>query len=313
MSNMNNINKKSKKSTKCKKNINNILDSDINKLLNKNHHSYYNTLVLSGGSLKGIAQIGALYCLEKYGMLKNIINIAATSAGSMVGLLYCAGYKPLELFKFMKLLDIKKTRKFDATNVLSSYGLDDGERIILVLKKLVLAKGFSPNMTFKEFYMRTKINFIVTAACINDKKIYYISHLNYPNMEVINFGIRSSIAEPVFFTPNQHEGKIFIDGGCIDNYPIHLFNENINHVIGIYVDDYREYVNDIKYIEQYLMNTIQCLLEGVSHGMIRGYEKQSIKIICKSNGDKPEDIICLFEDGFNATLKKIESGDFDLY
>src|SRR5438874_12613638 len=94
-------------------NIDKILDNEIGKLLDRNRgpgnprdqgnqgrEKSYNPskeiLVLSGGSIRGVAQLGALHCLKKHNMLDNIRTIAATSAGSAIGMLYCAGYQPME-------------------------------------------------------------------------------------------------------------------------------------------------------------------------------------------------------------------------
>jgi len=73
--------------------INVQLDDQINKILNKRiDKKTKTTLVLSGGSMKGIAQIGAMHCLKKNNLLNDIKTIAATSVGSIIGLLYSIGY-----------------------------------------------------------------------------------------------------------------------------------------------------------------------------------------------------------------------------
>ena len=50
-------------------------------------------LALSGGAARGIAHIAVLDTLEQEGI--PIHAIAGTSAGSIVGALYCAGMPPL--------------------------------------------------------------------------------------------------------------------------------------------------------------------------------------------------------------------------
>ncbi len=303
--------------------INVRLDVEINKLLNKdnNNKKIKTVLVLSGGSLKGVAQIGALHCLEKNNMLNNIKIIAATSVGSMVGLLYSIGYQPIELFHFMKLIDTNKLKNMDARNLISKYGLDDGSRMMLILKKLLNAKGIDPDISFKNFYKKTKMNLIVTGSCINDKKIYYFSHTSYPDMKVLD-AVRISISVPIIFTPCVFEGKYFVDGGCIDNFPIQLFSNIIENVIGVYVAENRNHVQEIKFIDEYLNNTIQCLFEGVAHRDTKLYNKHVIHIKCsgslwikkqkESNKELNQDIdiIDLFDIGFVTTQNKIDAGDF---
>lgn len=299
--------------------INLQLDTEIDKLLNRNNNKKIKTiLVLSGGGPKGIAQLGALHCLKKNNMLDNIKNIAATSVGSMVGLLYSIGYQPFELFKFLRLIDLNKINNMDAHNLISKYGLDDGTRMILVLKKLLNAKGYDSDISFKNLYKKTKINLIVTGSCINDKKIYYFSHTSYPDMKVLD-AVRISISVPIIFTPCVFEGKIFVDGGCIDNFPIHLFSNTIENVIGVYVAENREYVQEIKFIEEYLNNTIQCLFEGVAQRDTLLHSKHIVHIKCsypKNSKDSKEsdiEIVDLFDNGYVTTQNKIDAGDFEIH
>lgn len=292
--------------------INDILDSEINNLLNKKSTSKHvkDILVLSGGSIKGIAQLGALHCLKKNKIIdKNIKTIASTSAGAITGVLYCVGYQPLEIYKILKLVDFGMIKNINPENIMSKYGLDDGVRVMLVIKKLITAKGYDQNITFLQLYKKTGITFIVTGTCINDKKIYYFSHKTSPNMIVME-AIRISISVPILFTPYEYEGKMFIDGGCIDNFPIHLFEKDIERVIGIYLTEERQKIHQIKYIDQYLIHMIDCLFEGIAHRDTRSYNKYIIKIECTKTGDSPSDMMILFDEGYKTAQNKIDSGDF---
>lgn len=297
--------------TRCyERDINSTLDEEISELLERKEQQTKEILVLSGGATKGVAQLGALHCLKKHNMLNNIKTIAATSAGAGNGMLYCAGYQPMEFFKFIKLLNLDNvfTKKIETHNVITKYGFDDGSRMMLVLMKLMKAKGYDENITFKEFYQRTKINFIVTGVCVNDKKVYYFSHINYPNMKVLD-AIRISMSIPIVFTPCTFEGKIFIDGGCIDNFPIHLFEHELDKVIGIYVTEVRENAKEIKFIEDYLINTIQCIFEGMTHRDTKTYNKHVINIRCTNFSESQADLVNMFDEGYDTAYKKIESGD----
>ena len=291
--------------------INNMIDNEINKILDKKNNKDIDTLILSGGSIKGIAQLGALHCLLEHKIIEmdKIKNIAGTSAGTMVGLLLCIGYKPIEVFRFMKLVNLEKTRKIDMSNLITKFGLDNGKRIMLVLTKLLKSCNYSEDITFKELYNTTFINFIVTGSCINDKKVYYFSHTDYPDMKVLK-AIRISMAIPIFFTPVKYENKIFIDGCCLDNYPIHLFNNRLDNVLGLYVLDNREYVSNIKCIEDYLSNTMNCLLDGMVQKIDGIYKNHTITITCNNFGDTISDVISLFDTGYNSIMAKIDSNFF---
>lgn len=267
-------------------------------------------LVLSGGASKGIAQIGALHCMKKHNMLPDVKTIAATSAGSMTGLLYIMGYQPLEMYRIIKLIDLEMVKDINAYNLITKYGLDDGTRLMLVIKKLMIAKGYDTDITFLDLYAKTNVTFIVTGACITDKKPYYFSYIDYPDMKVID-AIRISSAFPIAFTPIMYDGKMFIDGGCIDNFPIHLFNNEMDHVVGIYVAECRKVVNEINNIEDFLTNMMECLFEGVTYRDNVINNKCVVMIRCSTPGETPSDLENMFNEGFNAAKIKIDAHDFD--
>ena len=57
----------------------------------------FDTIVLSGGSVKSLMQIGSLqYCYDNY-LLKNLKTFIGTSAGAIILFLLIIGYTPIEL------------------------------------------------------------------------------------------------------------------------------------------------------------------------------------------------------------------------
>ena len=59
-------------------------------------------LVLSGGSIRGVAHIGMLKSLEKHGLLDDIQVAVGTSAGSIVASMFALGYSPDEMWEIWK-------------------------------------------------------------------------------------------------------------------------------------------------------------------------------------------------------------------
>ena len=55
-------------------------------------------LVLSGGGVRGMAHIGAIQALEEQGIFPEVVS--GSSAGAVVGALYCHGYSPVEMKQF---------------------------------------------------------------------------------------------------------------------------------------------------------------------------------------------------------------------
>jgi predicted acylesterase/phospholipase RssA len=193
-------------------------------------------------------------------------------------------------------IDVSKMTKINAYNLFSKLGLDDGQRFEIVLKKFFKAKSIDPGITFSELYKMTHKTLIVTGSCINDKKVYYFSHDTHPNMKVVD-ALRISISVPIFYTPRKYKGKVFLDGGCIDNYPMALFQHKLQKVIGIYVAEHREHVDKINSIESFLLNTIGCVREGMDINARKGFEDRTIYIKCAS-GEDNNHISAMFDQGY---------------
>ena len=79
----------------------------------------------------------------------------------------------------------------------------------------------------------------MVGTCLNTQDATYFSYDNFPNLPVIK-AIRITTSVPIYFTPVIYEDKMYVDGGCIDNYPIHLFDNEIDNVIGFYIRNQRQ-------------------------------------------------------------------------
>jgi len=296
-----------KQSIKNKLNICDALDHELNQILNISNNNKKTILVLSGGGTKGLAHFGAIKAFMELGMMKNFSTIACTSAGAIAGVLYTCGYMPEDAIKLIIMLGLDKLRSSNNSNILSDFGFDNGSRFILVFKKLLVAKGFKDNITFTDHYKMTGVKLILTGSCINEKKVYYFSIDTFPDMELLT-ALRITMAVPFFFTPVVFEDKLFSDGGCMDNYPISLFDDELENVVGIHLNSKKEIVSKIEHMESFAINMIECLLEGVTFNSCKGYEKYTIKIDINNassldfNIDK-DIIIKIYNHGYNEILK----------
>lgn len=234
-------------------------------------------LVLSGGGVKGIVMLGALKALENNGMLTNIKSISMTSVGSLIGALYAMGYKVDDLYEFLSILDISKMKSLQPSRLLSQFGLDDGKKLIMVVEKMLEAKNLSSNITLLDFYEKTNIKLYITGTCLNDKKVYYFSHESNPNMQ-LKIAIRISTSVPLWFIPVEYEGNIYVDGGCMENYPISIFKDELDTTIGIHLTSEKPQVKSIENLESFLVNLLQCFEEGSELKAICGYEKNTVQL-----------------------------------
>ena len=142
----------------------------------------------------------------------------------------------------------------------------------------------------------------------------YMSHKSHPNMSVY-LAIRMAISIPILFTPILFENQYYIDGGCIDNYPIGLFKDKLDDVIGLYVETNNRTIENINTIEDYIYQLLQCISKGLSNNILNGYEKSTISIsidwipLIDINMDI-DDKIKLFSRGYEVTYEYIVNNIF---
>ena len=180
-------------------------------------------LVLSGGGAKGFAHVGVLKALAKMGVPEPSL-VVGTSMGAIIGGIYASGMSPAEMNRF--ILD-----EFDITHYLDSYvfklngpvgrilqagqllgaltgkpGIDSGKAVLALLKDLSGNKRFDA----------TRIPFRCNAVDLISGKEVVFSSGN------VATAIRASMSFPVFFEPLLMGKRYLVDGGLVDNMPVHI-------------------------------------------------------------------------------------------
>lgn len=289
----------------------NVLENELSELLdNKTSNNEIDVLVLGGGGSKGVAHLGAIDALIHLGLFNGIHTYAGTSIGACTLALINFGYTPLEVKKLLVRIGIKNFRNNNA-HPIKDFGMDNGERVLMIVEKLMLGKGLSSDTTFKDLYKKTKKKLYITGACLNDKQAYYFSVDSYPNMKVIT-AIRITMSVPLLWTPVKFENKLFVDGGLIDNFPINMFTNNkSSKVLGIHLNTKKSTIDSVNNLEEYLISAILCGLEGLTYNACRGYEDNVIMIDIKdvdiTNFDINENKINeMYNIGYNAILNRYD-------
>ena len=187
-------------------------------------------LVLSGGGAKGMAHVGVLKVLEEVGM--PIDYIGGTSMGSIVGGLYAAGYTARDLDSIIHSIDWNFLLSDEIPRQdLSISEKQDNDRFLLsfpINKKGVelpegiirgqhieneLAKLCTPVYNIRDF-SKLPIPFICIAVDIEtgEKVVFRKGNLSD--------AMRASMSIPSAFVPMEIDGRKFVDGGIIDNFPV---------------------------------------------------------------------------------------------
>lgn len=175
---------------------------------------YHIGLTLSGGGAKGIAHIGVLKALEEHGLKPEIIS--GVSAGAIVGALYADGMRPDDICSFFK-----ETKFFNYVKlVVPRKGLMSSNRFETMLDSVLKSK------TFEELNIPLLIN---STELIDGCNVVFSSG---PLVEKVV----ASASVPVFLTPREIDGKIYVDGGIFNNMPSSLIRDKCRYQIGCHVN-----------------------------------------------------------------------------
>lgn len=264
--------------------MNKKIDEQINKIIGKieNKKPIIDTLVLCGGGVKFITHVGVLKALNEMNIYENITTFAGTSSGGIVSLMCCIGYTSQEMETIAYELDLSKTYNFDFNKFMKLYGSDDGRKFEIVIEGFLQGKNLNPKITFKELFEITKKELILTSTCLNTRSLKWLSYKTTPNLEIVK-AIRMTTCIPLIFEPVIYENHIYIDGGCMNNYPIDYFKDTIETTLGIYVadnnnfDDYDDY-ETINNFVKYLSSILTCYQKTNFKKAIEGYENRTIII-----------------------------------
>ena len=242
-----------------------------------------NIVVLSGGGINGFAILGALQKLIELKIIVSPDIFCGTSSGSLISLLLNIGYTPLNIFNLLLVLDLTKLIENKIENILEEtcFGLYSPDPIIDIIKLFMTKKNIDSEITFIELFKLTSAKLFITGTCINDINLYYFSVDHSPNMKIID-AIRISISIPIFFKPYFYDNKYWIDGACINNYPIDLFEDKLDDVIGINLND-NFYNDNFEDIQTYIISVVKSILKGQHYYKNDIFKDYTVNITCPSN------------------------------
>jgi len=187
-------------------------------------------LVLSGGGAKGMAHIGALKVIEEAGI--EIDYIGGTSMGAIVGSLYAAGYSAIELDSIFRTTNFTNLIEDNLPrNAKTFYEKEDSERYAITLPfnkfKVSVPSAYSGGQNVYNELVRLlypvkdiiqfdslPIPFLCIATNVETGEEVLLDNGYLPE------AVMASGALPSLFAPANIDGKVLIDGGVVNNYPI---------------------------------------------------------------------------------------------
>jgi len=227
------------------------------KLLTAQTKTNIKNLVFEGAGIRGIAYCGAIQEMETKNMMSYIEKVGGTSSGGILALTLSLGYSGKEIehiistTKFKKFNDggfffiggINRTKKY--------YGWYKGKKIEKWLGKIIEQKTGNADITFEELHQKGFKDLYITGTSLTKQKAIIFSRETFPNMKVRD-AVRISCSVPLYFEPifMDSTGKLFyhpkqthgldvlVDGGIIENFPIHIFDKETpdTNTIGFRLD-----------------------------------------------------------------------------
>jgi len=187
-------------------------------------------IALSGGGARGAAHIGVLQALNENEIYPNMIS--GSSAGALIGALYCSGYSPKEILELSKEHSFLKIFKIGFINK----GLTELTYLRDFLEVNLKSK------TFENLKIPLKIG---------------VTNINTGEFELKDSGdlistILASCAIPIIFKPIKLNKDVYIDGGVTNNLPIESLQIYCDKIIGVSVcpHTYKERVEGVKDIAE---------------------------------------------------------------
>jgi len=171
------------------------------------------TLVVSGGGMKGVASLGAVVALKRAGALKHVHTVVGTSAGALVAAALATDRASLKLLNGFAESSYKPD--IDLGNLMATFGLDTGRHLNDWIAVLLGGKRY----TFRDIKQVFGMRLVVCATNLSERKPEYFGPETTPDMDVA-LALRMSCTIPLYFSAVHHEGRMYVDGAVSDNFPL---------------------------------------------------------------------------------------------
>lgn len=287
-------------------------------------------LVLCGGGAKGAAHIGAIKVLEEYGVPVDLV--VGTSMGALVGGIYSMGYTSHQMDSIISncdwkfLLSDKTDRKdvsFNAKQTSSKLllnipfgnvfrmnvrkgetnavdyvlpgGYVSGQNVSNLLNSLSI--GYQDSVDF----MKMPIPFACVATDLSTGNAVVLRKGSVP------MAMRASMAIPGFFSAVELDGRVLVDGGVVDNFPVDVARKmGADIIIGVDVQSPLATKQELKSINQVIMQLVgltgnELYLKNVKDVDI--YIKPDVLDFTTFSFNK-EDIGSLVNNGYIAAMER---------
>jgi len=275
-----------------------------------------NTIVFSGGGVRGFSYIGFLLAFQdlyKTTASKHFNRFAGTSVGSLFALICVLGIDPKTCIQAFESFGLQAIFAKDPTWLLTNYALSSGESLESLVHKILELGNVPKVITFAELFKKTGKHFIATVIDIMTSSTIYLDHTNEGADMPIVKGLMATMAAPPLFPPvsfkTATKSMVFIDGGLLDDFPVSLFP--ISTTLGIRANWYADPSNPMTDLSTYYARVLS-ILQLSMHTMISSVAKEYPNCIYIDLGPIKLDasdvsVQNLIFTGYRATIARMSS------
>ena len=262
-------------------------------------------VVLSGGGAKGVAHVGVLRIIEKAGV--RVDYIGGSSMGAIVAALYSVGYSVDQLDSIIRVLDMGKMvqgemPREDITYFEKTYDSETFVSVPIVKGKIGLPQGLSNgqevidefNALMREYpgsqdFNKLPIPLVIMATDIVTGESVEFHEGDLPLV------MRASSSFPSLFAPVEINGRLLVDGGVMNNFPVkEVRNMGADIIIGVSVEDglyKREDLTSMTSIVEQITSFQMVKMSNKQKELVDIYIKPDIKEYSVVSFDKTPEII----------------------
>jgi len=198
-----------------------------------------NSLVVSGGGMKGYLFLGCIKLLFELNIIKKIKYYYGTSIGGFINIFLALGWTMDEILKFTLNFSIGSIIEFDFDYFIDNYGVVPRINFETIIKKIIAYKGFDPEITLGKLYELTSIEFNLITFSLKNNSAVVLNYINNPDL-MLWVSLYMTASLPILIPPYHYNNDVYIDGGMCDNFPIdRVKEENKSKTIGICVSLYK--------------------------------------------------------------------------
>lgn len=167
------------------------------------------SLALSSGGARGLAHIGVLKVLDKYGV--PITGIAGSSMGGLVGALYATGYGGSMIEEVAS--GIRRSHWIDLS--LSRMGLVRGKKLEGLVNLLTRGRTFAD--------CKPPLKLVAVDIERGEEVVF--------DSGPVADAVRATCSIPGIFSPMLYQGKVLVDGGVLNRVPVDLARQMSDGVV----------------------------------------------------------------------------------